>query len=481
MKNLGKERPLRMPTSFEAYFTIAFMIVVIGVGASVFEANIKVLLLICAAVNILIAYRCGVTWEAIEKNIGETVGGLGSTIVIILLIGFVISSWMVSGTAPALVYWLSALISAKYIIVLSFVLTTIMSMLIGTSFATMGTLGIVMFSAGIAQGLPAGVVAAAVICGANVGQFLSPLADCVSFNAGVNKISIYKHIKLLSKPVMISVILSVVFFFFCGIKFTATGIGSTESIELLRSEIAANFNVSMITILPLVLAIVLCFLKAPPAIALFSSGILALVIGTFVQGFGIVESIEAAWSGFNSSMLGNANISENLANFLNRGGSFSMADSVLFMVLAMGAMGILEIAGVFKVIQNALFKNVTNAKHLTITTALFSSIFTVITTNSWTACAVTAEAMREPYIKAGNDPGPISAITAACTYMVEQFLPWAFLAIYSASVFGITVLDYVPWAVFFPLVAILTIVIYSVKKPEPFVKDIDADTSAQDA
>lgn len=463
-----KEKEIRKPTRIEAYLIIILMLIIIGIGASVFDANIKILLIICAACNLVLAWRCGYTWKKIEEKMGETVGGLASTIVVMLGIGFVISTWMFSGTAPALVYWLGALVSPNIIMVLSFVLTGIMSLMIGSSFATMGTLGIVLFSAGIAQGLPAGVMAAAVICGANVGQYLSPLADCVSYNAGINKISIYKHIKMLAVPVIISTLLTAVFYAICGFSFTHSGTVSLDAINALRTEISQNFNINILCILPLLVALILCFLKTPPALALFSSGFVAIIIGMITQKFSFLDGLETAWSGFNSSILNNSSISEDLVTFLNRGGSFSLADSIFMMVIAMITVDILGGIGVFEVIRDSLLKNVQNARHLTLTTAVFSSVFTVITTNSWTSCAVTTEAMRDSYHKAGYVSDSISAVTAACTYMVEQFLPWAFLAIYSASVYGVTVGDYVPWAVFFPFVTISTIIYYSIVKLEPF-------------
>lgn len=465
-----KERKIRKPTRIESYLIIILMLIIIGIGASVFDANIKILLIICAACNLILAWRCGYTWQMVEEKIGETVGGLASTIVVMLGIGFVISTWMFSGTAPALVYWLGALVSPNVIMVLSFVLTGAMSLMIGSSFATMGTLGIVLFSAGIAQGLPAGVMAATVICGANVGQYLSPLADCVSYNAGINKISIYKHIKMLAVPVIAATVLTIIFYVVCGFSFTSSGTVSMDAINALRTEISQNFNISILCVVPLLAALALCFLKTPPALALFSSGFSAIIIGMITQKFSLLDGFETAWSGFNSSILNNSNISEELSSFLNRGGSFSLADSIFMMVIAMITIDILGLIGVFDVIRDSLLKNIQNARHLTITTALFSSVFTVITTNSWTSCAVTTEAMKESYHKAGYVSDSISAVTAACTYMVEQFLPWAFLAIYSASVYGVTVTDYVPWAVFFPFVTVITIIYYSVVKLEPYAQ-----------
>ena len=99
--------------------------------------------------------------------------------------------------------------------------------------------------------------------------------------------------------------------------------------------IAANFNISILCMLPLVIAIVLCFLKTPPAVTLFASGFIAVIVGVIAQKFPFLAGLEVAWSGFDSSILKNENLSGNIISFLNRGGNFSMADSILFMVIAM--------------------------------------------------------------------------------------------------------------------------------------------------
>lgn len=459
MSEITKEKKVRLPSVVEAYGIVAVMVVILGGGSAVFGLEIKVLLLVCAALNQILARRCNKTWDDSIQLFTQKLSDLSGTLVVMLGIGFVIGAWMIAGTAPALVNWLSMLIAPKYILVFAFVLTGIMSSLIGSSFATMGTLGIVMFSTAIAQGIPAGIAAAAVICGSNVGQFISPLADCVSFIAGLNKIDIYKHIKGFVLPVAISAAVSVVFYLVYGLQFDTSG-ADVGAIQTLQENISVNFNLNPIVVVPLLLALVMCFLKIAPAIVLFCSGVVAVVIAMIFQHATLADCVSAVWYGFDSStMLSGAEISEEFAMFLNRGGSYSMADGILFIIVAMLAMSILESAGVFTVIQNTALKKVSSIRGLATVTAVFAGLFTVATCDSYTTSAVTAVSLRKMYVDAGYHPKKIASIGTAWCFTVEQIMPWSFLAVYSASVYGVQVLDYVPGCVFYYGVAIMTLVL----------------------
>lgn len=456
---MSKKSVRHLPTTFEAYGIILLMILILGIGSAILGIEIKVLLMLCAAINLLLAKKCGNTWNDSIFLFSQKIADLSGTFIVMIGIGFVIGAWMISGTAPALVNWLSKLIAPKFILLLSFLLTGIMSSLIGSSFATMGTLGIVMFSTAIAQGIPAGMAAAAVICGSNVGQYISPLADCVSYISGINKIDIYEYIKNFALPVVISVIISAIFYFFYGIRFGA-GRTNADSIITLQQNISENFNLNIVVVIPLVLALIMCFLKITPAIVLFCSGIVAIFIAIFVQNASLFDCTTAVWYGFDSaSMLEGTEISQDFASFLDRGGVYSMSDGILFILIAMLTMSILEQSGVFTVIQNTLLKGATSINKLASITALFGSMFTVVTCDSYTTSAVMATSLRKMYVDAGYHPKKIASIGTAWCFMVEQILPWSFLAVYSASVYGVQVLDYVPGCIFYYSVALVTLLL----------------------
>ena len=460
---MDNENSKRMPKKSEAFTAIGLMVAILTLGSAVMGLEIKVLLIISAACNILIARRCGYTFSDIEKTFARKISEMSGTLVVMIAIGFLIGTWMISGTAPALAYWLSKLISPSQILFFSFLLTTIMSGLIGSSFATMGTLGVVMFNTAIAQGTPAGMVAAAVICGSNFGQYFSPIADVTTFVAGLNKITIWEHLKQLRIPAILSAILSAIFYLIYGMKYSG-GTATLESVHALCEDISVNFNIGIAAGIPLVIAILLCALKTAPAVSLFVSGFSAIIIAMVFQGASFVDCISAAWYGFDSSNMLNGEISSTLSVLVDRGGSISMADGILFILVAIFAMSVLETMGAFEVIQATLLKGVHTFRGLIITSSVFSALFTVVTCDSYTTNAVAATSLRGMYIKAGYNPKPIAALSISWAFLVEQILPWSFIAVYSASVYGVEVLDFVPGVVFFYFMAAITTIMFLLGK-----------------
>ncbi len=444
-----KARAKRKPTPAETYLAIATMVAILMIGSAIIGIDIKVLLIACSAINLLLAYRCGYGWSDVETTFSRKISEMSGALLIIIAIGFVIGSWMVSGTVPALAYWLSSVIAVDFILPCAFILTGIMSCLIGSSFAVMGTLGIVLFNTAVAQGIDPGMAAAVVICGSNVGQFTSPLADVSSAISGFNRLTVYEHLHQLRKPVILACIISVVAYFVIG---TTMGGGSSDlaAAGALREEIAQFFNLNPLVVLPLVLAIGMCILKMPPALALFASGFVAIVVAMGIQGVPFVDAAMCAWSGYDVTvMLPDAHMSEMLFGFLNRGGAVSMADGVMFILVAMATVSVLETIGIFDVIQETALRGAKTIRSLTVSTSLFSALFTCVTCDSYTTNAVAATSLRGAYIKAGYNPKTIDMLAISWAFMVEQILPWTFIAVYSGSVYGVEVLAYAPGCIFY--------------------------------
>ena len=243
----------RAPTVFEAVFTIVCMIAVIGIGNGVLKFDLKMMLVVCTAINMLMAWRCHASWQEVQDGIVAKITSMGGCFLILLGIGFLIGSCMISGTMPLLVSWLAGLISPKYCLVLSFILLSILAVAIGSSFAAMGTLGVVMFSVADLQGIPVGMAAAAVICGSWFGQYISPVADVVNCAAQINEMSTYELIKDMIKPLGIATVITIIWFFVLGLNNTGYSADSMEKVNAFVADVNANFNTNPILILPIVL------------------------------------------------------------------------------------------------------------------------------------------------------------------------------------------------------------------------------------
>lgn len=471
----------RKPTIMEAYATIVFMLFVVGFGTGKLGLDLKMMLIVCTAFNMVMAVVCHNTWKDIETGIVRKITAMGGCFLILMGIGFLVGTFMMSGTLPVLVSWLAGLISPKIIIVLSFVLCGILSLCIGSSFAAMGTLGVVMFSVANVQGLPVGPTAAAVICGCWLGQYISPVADIVNCAASSNKITTNQYMKDMLLPCGISTALTLVFFVVLGMKYG--GSASAEALAGVQSFIAdvrANFNTSIVVILPLVAAIVLSLMKVNTIIVLFGSGFLALILGVLVQGFSFAACIGAAYSGFSTgTFFPEVEMTAELSSLLNRGGIFSMGDSVLFLLCALACVGTMDVIGVFDVVQETLFRDTNGAGKLTLVSTLVMLLFGLCTADPYPPAIVGADLLKKPYVKAGYDPRKAAVVSMGCGLLTTMCLPWSFCAWYSGNIYGATLGQFFPYAPLFWLVPVVTVILSFLKigcpkLPEGYAETEDA-------
>ena len=450
----------RAPTVFEAVFTIVCMIAVIGIGNGVLKFDLKMMLVVCTAINMLMAWRCHASWQEVQDGIVAKITSMGGCFLILLGIGFLIGSCMISGTMPLLVSWLAGLISPKYCLVLSFILLSILAVAIGSSFAAMGTLGVVMFSVADLQGIPVGMAAAAVICGSWFGQYISPVADVVNCAAQINEMSTYDLIKDMIKPLGIATVITIIWFFVLGLNNTGYSADSMEKVNAFVADVNANFNTNPILILPIVLAIVLSIMKLPTVLVLFGSGFLALIMGVIFQGYPIADVISGAYQGFSSDVfLQGVELSNELTTLVNRGGMFSMADGMFFLFCALACVGTLDVIGVFDVIQKLIFRDIKNPGVLNLVSMLAILLFGVVTADPYPPVIISRDLLKEPFEKAGYDSKKAGIISLCGCLLTTMFLPWSFCAYYSGNVYGVTIGQFIPYAILFPLMPIIVVVL----------------------
>ncbi|HCS73744.1 MAG TPA: hypothetical protein DIW17_07705 [Clostridiales bacterium] len=462
----------RNPSIIEAYSTILFMLLVIGVGNGYLGMDLKMMLIICTVFNMFMAYSCHATWNDIQDGIVKKITSMGTCFYILLGIGFLVSTFIMSGTLPVLVSWLAALISPKYVILLSFVLVGILSLAIGSSFAAMGTLGVVMFSVASVQGLPAGISAAAVICGAWLGQYISPVADIVNCAASANKISVNQYMKDMAAPLGISVAITIIFFFIMGLRYGTASTEAMSGVQGFINDVKANFNSSALVMIPLVLAIVLSILQVNTVTVLFGSGFVALIFGIIMQDFNFHGCINAAYSGFSTDIFyAGIEMTNELSNLLNRGGIFSMADPVLFLLCALACVGTLDVIGVFDVVQKTLFRNVKSAGKLNVISMICILLFGLCTADPYPPAIVGADLLNKPFAEAGYDPRKAAIISQTGGLLTTMSLPWSFCAWYSGNVYGVTLGQYFPYAILFWLVPVVVVVLSLLGIGNPKLKE----------
>lgn len=443
---MKKERTARKVTVAEGVSVLVFMATVMCVGSAIMGFSVQTLMTICCAFTLLVAYRCGWTWSDFANEMKETVGGMVPMFMLILGIGFLIGGLCYCGTVPVLVMWLANAINAKFILFLSFLLPGIMSYCIGSNFAPTGTIGVIMFSVAQIQGIPLGLVAAAVLSGANIGQYMSPLADNPNMVAGLMNVSVYDLHKKAYSITVPSVIVAAALFLVLGLRFGGGEEAVAASVAEFATAVQSNFNVSILVLIPLIMALVLSFLKVNSVIMLYASGIVAYVMGLFLQPFDFNGMVNVMWNGFSTDMCAGT-ITDSIAGLVNRGGMNSMSSCVIFTTIALVNVSMIKAIGALDIFGASLFKKCTSRGSMTLGGALFTTVICCATTDTYPSNVIATSFLKEHYEKAGIEPAKAAAMISIITNsMCSLVVPWSFGVIYCTGVMGVGVWEYMPYS-----------------------------------
>lgn len=384
------------------------------------------------------------------KGVMERLSGLMEVVLIILAIGVFVASMMFSGSIPALIYYLVGIIDPNFIVVLSFVICAIVSVLIGTSWGTAGTVGIVMISIATSMGANLPIVAGAVIGGTHVGQLLSPMADTTNVGAnlaGAETMTMIKRVSYYCIPVLV---ISTVAYLLLGL-FNGGGAADLETRTMIQGEIASVFNVNPLVILPMVLVFVLTFSKKPIVLTLVLSALVALAFGAVFNGWMITRGLEALYSGFDLKAvagLEESAYSEIFLTLVNRGGIMSQINSALLAIVATCYGAVMIQIKAVDVIAESIFSRVKGRVGLVISSVITSFLVVALTTSAYLAVLMSSDLFKEKFHEQDmDDLDVLSSCMSASTQSVV-LVPWVDTAIFMAGVTGVETLVSLPFNFF---------------------------------
>lgn len=455
-----KVREKKVPTMVVSIIVFLIMLFFLGYLGGIVGLNLKLMCLSCAVLLVVVGKVYGHTFGDLMGAATEKFKACCAFILILCGIGYLIASYMMAGTAPILTMWLTNFISDKFIIVVSFILCAIMSEAVGTSFGTLGTLGVILLSCAQVLGVNMAMEAAAIVGGIIYGGFLSPFNDGFSSIPALYNCTTNDMVRMNFVPTIISTVITVIFFGAVGLMNGAGDSSATAAVVAdFKAEILTYFQPSVIAIVPLVLAIVLVFMKVDIIINLFVSGTVGFVIAIFVQGFSPMTCFEALYSGFSTeAFFPGATISDGLSGLLNRGGIFSMADSVLFYSFMVIMAAFLAEIGIFDSIREALVNNIKNIKSagvLNLVTGIVIGIITLITMDGLPTAIISKDIFWDLWRKNGFHQAGIMKYSQLWGNGMGQLLPWGFCATYFSGVLGVDKGAWIPLCFFAYIIPIL--------------------------
>lgn len=448
---MKKERTPRQPKVWEALLALIVVIAVV-VAAIRTKVGIQMGLAMGGCTAIVFALLMGNKWSDIQDTVKRVVGDSATTLLILLSVGMMVGIWIIGGTVPTLLYYGLKICSPNIIVPLAFVLCAITSLFTGTSFGSIATMGLALFGVGTSMGISAPLMAGAVCSGAFFGDKMSPLSDTTNVAADMSGTPLYDHIGSMMYTTVPATVICLVLYTVLGIR-NASANADLSNIELILDTLGANFNISVIALVPAVLVLLTSALKVPAVPAMLGCTAVSGVFACLLQKISLSAMLGAAMNGF-SSDTGVAMVDK----ILSRGGMTSMYSTVAIIILSATMGAVLEKSGVIdSLVNNVLLKAVHKPCGLILSTMVYCYSLLLISGHQVMPIILGGRTFRPAYDRMGIQSKVLSRTLEDTCTIGAPMVPWGTSCAYMFSVLGIGI-AYIPYAFLcyiVPLFAIL--------------------------
>lgn len=448
---MKKERTPRQPKVWEALLALIVVIAVV-VAAIRTKVGIQMGLAMGGCTAIVFALLMGNKWSDIQDTVKRVVGDSATTLLILLSVGMMVGIWIIGGTVPTLLYYDLKICSPNIIVPLAFVLCAITSLFTGTSFGSIATMGLALFGVGTSMGISAPLMAGAVCSGAFFGDKMSPLSDTTNVAADMSGTPLYDHIGSMMYTTVPATVICLVLYTVLGIR-NASANADLSNIELILDTLGANFNISVVALVPAVLVLLTSALKVPAVPAMLGCTAVSGVFACLLQKISLSAMLGAAMNGF-SSDTGVAMVDK----ILSRGGMTSMYSTVAIIILSATMGAVLEKSGVIdSLVNNVLLKAVHKPCGLILSTMVYCYSLLLISGHQVMPIILGGRTFRPAYDRMGIQSKVLSRTLEDTCTIGAPMVPWGTSCAYMFSVLGIGI-AYIPYAFLcyiVPLFAIL--------------------------
>ena len=415
---MKKERTPRQPKVWEALLALIFVIAVV-VAAIRTKVGIQMGLAMGGCTAIVFALLMGNKWSDIQDTIKRVVGDSATTLLILLSVGMMVGIWIIGGTVPTLLYYGLKICSPNIIVPLTFVLCAITSLFTGTSFGSIATMGLALFGVGTSMGISAPLMAGAVCSGAFFGDKMSPLSDTTNVAADMSGTPLYDHIGSMMYTTVPATVICLVLYTVLGIR-NASANADLSNIEMILDTLGANFNISVIALVPAVLVLLTSALKVPAVPAMLGCTAVSGVFACLLQKISLSAMLGAAMNGF-SSDTGVAMVDK----ILSRGGMTSMYSTVAIIILSATMGAVLEKSGVIdSLVNNVLLKAVHKPCGLILSTMVYCYSLLLISGHQVMPIILGGRTFRPAYDRMGIQSKVLSRTLEDTCNIGAPLVPW---------------------------------------------------------
>ncbi|NHO64089.1 Na+/H+ antiporter NhaC [Aestuariicella hydrocarbonica] len=454
-----------------ACIPLVFMVAMLSLNVFIFgddavSGSNQVILMLSAAVASIVAFFYHTSWKEIEEGICTSLKIAIPAMLILLMVGALSGTWLLSGVIPTMIYYGLHILNASWFLASAVVISAIVAIFTGSSWTTSATIGIALMGIGQVMGIAPGMVAGAIISGAYFGDKMSPLSDTTNLAAASTGTELFTHIRYMMITTMPSIVIALTLF-------ALLGFGAQEPEALASDEIAIvlreNIHISPWLLLVPALVLVMILKKVPALPALFA-GVVAGALFALIFQPDLVKSIGVAeggteefavYRGVMKACFGDIAIVTNnelLDGLLTSGGISGMLGTIWLIMSAMTFGGAMEASGFLQRITQALISKARSVTGLIATTAGTCLFSNATTSDQYLAIVIPGRMFANAYKERGLASQNLSRTLEDTGTVTSVLVPWNTCGAYHATVLGVATLSYAPFALFCLISPFMTLV-----------------------
>ena len=478
------EEVTKRPTLLQAFIPIVCLICMLSLNVIIFGEDTlsganQVALLMAAAIAGVIAIRLRLTWTTVLDQIVKSIGSAMPSILILLLIGSLAGTWLLSGVVPALIFYGLKVIHPSIFLFAAVVTSSIVSLATGSAWSTVATVGVALLGIGQALGIPTGLVAGAIISGAYFGDKMSPLSDTTNLAPAMAGTDLFTHIRFMMITTVPTMSITLILFLVIGFTYHFDHNGT--NVEAVLEQIQLHFNISPWLFIVPVLLILVIIKKMPPLPAILFGTLLGALFAIIFQPE-VIRSVTGGELGYArgtyvaimQSMFGDISIiteNEIVNDLLTTSGMAGMLDTIWLILAAMVFGGVMDSAGLLRRISDAIIYWARSTGSLVAATVATSIFFNITASDQYIAIVVPGRMFSKVYRDRGLKPEMLSRTLEDGGTVTSVLVPWNTCGATQARVLGVSTFTYLPFCFFniiSPLMTILVAVLnYRIRRLTP--------------
>ena len=449
---------------------IALLVLLLSASVALFGSDAsygpnQVALIIASAATMLVGWRRGMSWQAIQDGMVGAITVSIMPMMILLSVGALIGSWIISGTVPGMIYYGVQLLDPGFFYAASAVICALASLSLGSSWTVAGTLGIGLMGIATTYSLSPAITAGAVISGAYFGDKLSPLSDTTNLAAAAVGVDLFEHIKNMLWTTLPAFIAALVIFSFVG----SEGAATPENITEIRTALANQFAISPWVLSPLAMMLALIYFRVPayPAILIctLSGTLYAAAFQTdVVRALALASHadspaplIQGLWMALFAGYQSPEGMGE-LSKLLDKGGLASMLNTIFLILTAMTFGGMLDSTGILRQLLDQVLRGVKRTGDLILATVGGGFITNVLAADQFLAITLPGRLFTPAYDDRGLNRLSLSRTLEDSATLTSVLIPWNTCGAFMAATLGVATFEYAPYALFNLICPVLAVI-----------------------